>query len=259
VALEQVVRVSIEAAVLAIVVAVVCAVFPRLKASHRALLWWLVSAKLLLGLAPIPALTIEALPAPKTIAAPAASATEPAIGQSLREIKPAFAPSRAAALWAWVGVVSLLSLAMLPGWLRVRGLMRRGRAIDDDERSEVIARAARSAGLRRAPRVLAVAITTHARLIDRDLAAPGGDEAREFPAHDGQQRFRQRVGKKLPGQHRSKNEQRIRNSFRRQFRHPAKYDRKDNHGEDGPNDGPRNPDERLFVTHEQVTPREKIK
>jgi bla regulator protein BlaR1 len=157
VALDQVIRILVEGAVLAIVVGVICAAFPRIRASHRALMWWLVSAKLLLGLAPIPALTIEALPAPKEIGAPVASAFADVQRAVTRHDEPLPLVSKGTvARWAWIGAASLLFVAMVPGWVRVRGLVQRGRPIDDGAIPETIARAARSAGLHRIPRVLAV-------------------------------------------------------------------------------------------------------
>ena len=52
--LDHLVGISIEAAVLATLVGLLCALVPRLRAGHRAILWWLVAAKLLAGLVPLP-------------------------------------------------------------------------------------------------------------------------------------------------------------------------------------------------------------
>ncbi|HZN56115.1 MAG TPA: M56 family metallopeptidase [Candidatus Polarisedimenticolaceae bacterium] len=157
--LEQVARISVEAAVLAVFVALLCALVPRLRAGHRAILWWLVAAKLLVGLVPLPAVRVVALPAPKTIEA-AAAATTAALPRVPAEapapsIARAAAPRRTMA-WAWLAGAALLSLAAVPDGIRVRRWLRAGRPLEDDASRLAIARAARAAGLRRVPRVLAV-------------------------------------------------------------------------------------------------------
>src|SRR5262245_45523127 len=149
---ESVIRVAVEGAVLALIVSALCAALPRLRASHRALLWWLVSAKLLLGLAPLPAFRIVAFPAVEVkTTAPAAVSAASTPAATPPKVEP-----RAFVAWGWAAGASLLALAMIPGWLRVRRLVRSGRPIDD-RLLPVAQRAARSAGLRRPPRVLTVA------------------------------------------------------------------------------------------------------
>jgi hypothetical protein len=57
---------------------------------------------------------------------------------------------------AWLACAGALVLAGIPGWLRVRGWLRRGRPIEDDASRLAVARACVRVGLHRAPRVLAV-------------------------------------------------------------------------------------------------------
>lgn len=156
--IDQVVRVSVEATALAAVVALLCAAVPRLRARHKAILWWLVGAKLLLGFVPLPVVKVAAFPAARTIAAPAAAVPREPVPVAAY---PAPAPVarvslRRAAGWAWLAIGSLLSLAAIPDWVRVRRWVKSGRAVDDDAGRLVIARARRAVGLRRTPRVLAV-------------------------------------------------------------------------------------------------------
>ena len=60
-------RLCLEGAALAGLVAAACFLVPRMKASHKAMLWWLVAAKLLVGLVPIPAIEVAALPSVSTV------------------------------------------------------------------------------------------------------------------------------------------------------------------------------------------------
>ena len=62
VVLGTLLRASLEAAVVAAIVWGVCRAVPRLPAAVRVWLWWLVSVKLLLGLAPLPGVPLPVLP-----------------------------------------------------------------------------------------------------------------------------------------------------------------------------------------------------
>ena len=62
VVLGTLLRASLEAAVVAALVWGVCRAVPRLPAAVRVWLWWLVSVKLLLGLAPLPGVPLPVLP-----------------------------------------------------------------------------------------------------------------------------------------------------------------------------------------------------
>jgi len=156
--LDHVLRISLEGAVLAALVALTCALVPRLRAGHRAILWWLVGAKLLLGLVPLPALHVAALPAATVAAAPlpvvqggSEAPWEPAVALPV----PAVSATRAAA-WAWLIGATLLTLAAVPDWIRVRRWLKAGRVLDDEAAKLAAARAQCAVGLRRTPRLLAV-------------------------------------------------------------------------------------------------------
>ena len=135
------------AVVLAALVAMACRLVPRIRAGHRAILWWLVSAKLLVGLLPLPALEIEALPAPATDAVLATSS----ILSSVSRVS-----SDGWVGWAWIVGATLLVASAAPGWRRARSWRASGRSIDDSSVRLSIARASRAVGLDREPSVLAV-------------------------------------------------------------------------------------------------------
>jgi beta-lactamase regulating signal transducer with metallopeptidase domain len=158
-AVERVVSIVLEGALLAAFVALLCALVPRLKAAHRALLWWLVSVKLLVGLAPLPVVHVAALPALKSVASTAkVEARSAAAVPAAQTAESAAVPSRTSiAVLAWLTGVTLLASAAIPGWLRIRRHVRSGRAPDEDGWRLAAARAAIAAGLRRVPRVLVVA------------------------------------------------------------------------------------------------------
>jgi bla regulator protein blaR1 len=62
-ALPPLVRASVEGALLALLVGVLCRLRPAPSAALRAGLWWLVSLKLLVGLLPLPAIAVPLVPA----------------------------------------------------------------------------------------------------------------------------------------------------------------------------------------------------
>jgi len=150
-------RTCLEGAALAGVVAAACFLVPRMRASHKAMLWWLVAAKLLVGLVPIPAIEIAALPSAKAVPVMAVAR---AIGpiEAVRNAVPI--PARtidvAWASWVWMGGVAVLLACAVPGWLEARDWRRAGRALENQELALSVSRAARVAGLRREPKVLVV-------------------------------------------------------------------------------------------------------
>jgi beta-lactamase regulating signal transducer with metallopeptidase domain len=157
---DQVLRAVLEGAVLAALVALLCFAFPRLRASHRSILWWLVGAKLLVGLVPLPGVHIAALPPAKVIAAAPErghSSFPPKAPQIPLRAEKRSIPVSAIAAGAWLACAALLALAAIPGWLRVRRWVRTGRALDDDGWRAAAERVRRRTGLRRPPRILAVA------------------------------------------------------------------------------------------------------
>jgi bla regulator protein BlaR1 len=156
--LQHLLRISVEAGVLAAAVAIACAVLARLRPSHRAILWWLVSAKLLIGLVPLPALRVAALPATAAaIPSLVADRTVPvSTVPATRPPDPSPRPPIRIPAWAWLAGAGVFAVAATPEWLRVRRWVRSGRTIDGETERLAIARASVASGLRRPPRVLAV-------------------------------------------------------------------------------------------------------
>src|SRR5262245_32288527 len=95
----HVLRLSLETAVLAALVALACRGVPRMRAGHRAMLWWLVSAKLLVGLLPLPALEVEAFAA--TQAVPGSMAAAAADSVLATPILSPASPAESTAWAAW--------------------------------------------------------------------------------------------------------------------------------------------------------------
>ena len=150
-------RLCLEGAALAGLVAAACFLVPRMKASHKAMLWWLVAAKLLVGLLPIPAIEVAALPAPSAVPV-VAVATAMGPLEIVRDAIPA-PPATiqvAWAFWIWIAGVAVLFACAVPGWLQARDWRRAGKPVEDPDFALSVSRAARIVGLSHEPRVLAV-------------------------------------------------------------------------------------------------------
>ncbi len=118
-------RASVEAAVVIGLVALICRLLPGLPPAFRCALWWLASAKLLLALAPLPALPLPLLPAPEPSAlifdlpagveapSPDSIPSPAARSRGWRDLAPAFLP--------WLGLVWVA----LAAW----SVLRAGRAL----------------------------------------------------------------------------------------------------------------------------------
>jgi bla regulator protein blaR1 len=150
------VSLSIEAAVLATLVALACRWGPRIRAGHRAMLWWLVSAKLLVGLLPLPSLQVEALSPERAVERSVVGAAADSLLATPILSPSSPGPSTAWVAWGWIAIATLLVASAAPGWRRARSWRASGRSIDDASVRLSIAAAARVVGLRREPLVLAV-------------------------------------------------------------------------------------------------------
>src|ERR1700752_69078 len=121
-------RLCLEGAALAGLVAAACFLVPRMRASHKAMLWWLVAAKLLVVLLPIPAIEVAALPAPAAFPM-AAVATAWGPIEVLRDAVPV--PARpvdvAWGMWVWIAGGAVLLACAVPGWLQARDWRRSGK------------------------------------------------------------------------------------------------------------------------------------
>jgi beta-lactamase regulating signal transducer with metallopeptidase domain len=156
--LDRLLRASLEGAVLIVLVAAICRLVPSLPARHRAALWWLATAKLLLTLVPMKPLELPLLPPP----APAVSIELPAEATLVRvhpttsaAVKPPRTDASRIAL-AWAGGVLALSALALRGAFRTRLLRRRGKPLADPTLQATAAAAAHRLGLARVPPILLV-------------------------------------------------------------------------------------------------------
>ena len=155
--IDRLPRALLEGTVFVLAIWLICRIAPRLRARHRATLWWLATAKLLLALAPIAPLAIAVLPPVPTPAkaqpVPRGSSGTPwpvADSPSPRRIAMG-AGDWAVAAWA-VGVIVLFG-ASVPGLARARAWRRSGRPARDPALVARAATAARAVGLRRVPEV----------------------------------------------------------------------------------------------------------
>lgn len=171
---------SLQAALLVGAIWLICRQLPRLSAATRSLLWWLVGAQLLLGLAlptPValpllaPAAT-EALPVVHLTPAPAftppseyrvgnfaATAGNPATAEESTALPLSHAvvqkgtalPWRNMLLALWLAGVLLQAWAALRHWRDARAVLRASRVLDDANLQETCRSQAHAMGLRRCP------------------------------------------------------------------------------------------------------------
>jgi beta-lactamase regulating signal transducer with metallopeptidase domain len=156
---------SVQAAVLIGAIYLLGRCWPRLPATMRCTLWWLVGAQLLLGLlwhAPLelPLLSPVPLEAATPAIPPAAfSATAATLGNLAPSALPVAAPTMPTLSWrsgialAWLAVVLLQALVALRQWRRSRRLLRASEPLRDASLQALCARQARQLGLRRCPRL----------------------------------------------------------------------------------------------------------
>jgi len=133
--LDRLARASIEGAILVLVVALICRLMPSLQARHRAALWWLAAAKLLVALvAPVKPFELPLLPPAKMAVEAPAPATEARVVRIVPTI--AETPWRLSAsperwlVGLWAAGLLALSAGSLVGAFRARRLRRSGRPLD---------------------------------------------------------------------------------------------------------------------------------
>ncbi|UPG86748.1 peptidase M56 [Luteibacter aegosomatis] len=154
---SRLVHASAQAVVLGGLVFVVCRALPSLSAGMRALLWWLVGAQLLLGIACPSLLELPLLPA-RHVATAGTTIVVDAGGGDMPSGMPTSASTTSVAwtvvllaLWA---VAVLLQLAIAAWRARhLPGLLRRAMPHDDVRVETLCARRAHELGLRRSPRL----------------------------------------------------------------------------------------------------------
>lgn len=167
--LQRLAWTSLQAALLAGAIALLCRALPRLPAAARCVLWWLVALQAVLGLAwyapiELPLLVApaaqEAAPAAAVLAVSPGPDASPAVRLAPRrtaDVSPAM-PGQVHAP-SWRGVVAALWLAgllaqlptLLRQGLRTRALLRGAAPLDDPALQALCARQAQAMGLRRCP------------------------------------------------------------------------------------------------------------
>jgi len=144
---------SVQAALLAAVVYATCRLVPSLSAAARSMLWWLLGAQLVVGLACPTVLGLPLLPA----AAPAVVMSTTALGDAgLASVAPdpVWTFSWTDALLAlWMAAILVQCAVATLRWYRLRGVVRRAMPHDDVRVDTLCARRARELGLRRSPRL----------------------------------------------------------------------------------------------------------
>jgi bla regulator protein BlaR1 len=140
---------SLQAALLIAAIALLTRLMPRLSASARSNLWWLIGLQLIVGLAwSLPVRVNVESPVTTTIVAaasaqPISTGPAPAVGSALSwtTLLAAF----------WLAAVAIQLGFGLVQWARIRSMLRASRPLDDSRQQAECAGMARRLGLRRLP------------------------------------------------------------------------------------------------------------
>ena len=162
---ERLIAGSVQGAIAAGVVWVVCRRVTSIPPSVRALAWWLVSLKLLMSFASFPSLAIPVLPTPQLDRAGIVARDSQALDASTSRARAAVAsqepernPASPARFWLmggmglWLLGVSLHAVRLLTMFVQLRRTLRHSSSVGDEE-AAIAGRLARSLGLRVAPDV----------------------------------------------------------------------------------------------------------
>lgn len=162
--LPRLLAASVQSTLFVVVVWALCKSLPRLSASARAGLWWLVALQLVVGVLwssplALPLLPAEvaqqvsAAPAQMTLLAPAEAIAASPESATHYEIPPAqWAWSWSGAFaWLWLLGLSFMVARTLRGYLATRRLLRDSRACKDRTLLHALHLAAEAHGLRRMP------------------------------------------------------------------------------------------------------------
>lgn len=162
--LPRLLAASVQSTLFVAVVWALCKSLPRLSASARAGLWWLVALQLVVGVLwsspmALPLLPAEvaqqvsAVPAQITLLAPAeAVASSPASATSYEMAPAPWTWSWSGAFaWLWLLGLSFMIARTLRGYLATRRLLRDSRACKDRTLLHALQLAAEAHGLRRTP------------------------------------------------------------------------------------------------------------
>ncbi|MEO7072516.1 MAG: M56 family metallopeptidase, partial [Rhodanobacter sp.] len=148
---------SVQAALLIGAVYLAGHLWPRLSASMRCMLWWLVGAQLLLGLAwhaplQLPLLTPSVLQAPAVMPAAVSVVTLAADATLMPVAAPALS-WRAGLATLWLALVVLQLLLACRQWRQARHVLRASRPVRDTALLALCSRQAQRLGLRRCPQL----------------------------------------------------------------------------------------------------------
>lgn len=151
--LSRLAHASVQALLLATLVYLACRAVPSLSAAARSMLWWLLGAQLIVGIACPTVLGVPLLPA--TAPAPMMSMT--ALGDTgavAASVDTGWSFSWTYALLGlWLTAVLAQCAVAAIRWHRLHGIVRRAMPHDDMRVDTLCARRARELGLRRSPRL----------------------------------------------------------------------------------------------------------
>ncbi|SDQ77471.1 M56 family metallopeptidase [Pseudoxanthomonas sp. CF125] len=162
--LPRLLAASVQSTLFVVVVWALCRSLPRLSASARAGLWWLVALQLVVGVLWSSPLALPLLPAEvvEQAAAVPARVTVLSTAQAITAVPPMesassapFAPSSwswpVALAWLWLLGLSFMIARTLSGYLATRHLLRDSHACKDRTLLHALQLAAEAHGLRRMP------------------------------------------------------------------------------------------------------------
>jgi beta-lactamase regulating signal transducer with metallopeptidase domain len=151
--LSRLAHASVQALLLAGIVYVACRVVPSLSAAARSMLWWLLGAQLIVGIACPTLLGVPLLPAATpTIVTTTASLGDTGVVSLAADTGRGFSWTYAL-LGIWLAAVLAQCAVAALRWHRLRGVVRRAMPHDDVRVETLCARRARELGLRRSPRL----------------------------------------------------------------------------------------------------------
>ncbi|WNG30123.1 biotin transporter BioY [Cystobacter fuscus] len=160
-------QVSWQAALWALGVWALTRAWPRLPASVRTTLWWLVALKCLVGLCAVGAVRLPLLPAPEVSTA-RGEAVAPGLALTHDDARPVEAPHvpvreetptegppwKEGVLLLWLGGLAWQGRELLQGLVRLRRIRREARPLEDDALHQAAMTLGRELGLARVPPLL---------------------------------------------------------------------------------------------------------
>jgi len=159
-----------QGTLLALGVWAVLKLFPKLPASARTTLWWLVCLKLAVGLVPMQPFEVQILPAPAPkLEAASTEDIDPSLQgiveaeehsiapteSAVSSVRKGLLPSSSSAIWLWMWGLGVAGFAVRNGRqiLDMRRLLRKARLVSDASILEAAKRLSVTMGLRERPRI----------------------------------------------------------------------------------------------------------